>query len=83
LSCPRCNAQKWAFESAQEPESGKRCRLFNPRQDSWQEHFSWSADLRILGKTGVGRATADRLRMNAPDILATRRLLFELGIDVA
>jgi hypothetical protein len=39
--------------------------LFNPRQDSWKEHFAWAADrIRIVGQTPTGRATVALLDLN-------------------
>jgi len=39
--------------------------LFNPRQQSWADHFTWAVDgQRILGITLIGRATCDRLDLN-------------------
>jgi len=45
--------------------------LFYPRRDRWEEHFEWS-DFHIVGKTGVGRATAAVLDMNGDDRLDLR-----------
>lgn len=64
------------------PDDGQTVRLFNPRADLWAEHFRWSAaEWGILeGLTPIGRATIDRLRMNAPGLVNTRRLLAALGV---
>jgi HNH endonuclease len=82
LACPHCNAQKWAYTDETDPDTGEPSRLFNPRFDVWEEHFRWSAaEWGILeGRTPVGRATIIRLQMNAPDLVAVRRLLAALGV---
>lgn len=84
LACPRCNGHKWAFESAVDPESGNLQSLFNPRLDVWTEHFGWADDgsLRIVGKSGTGRASIARLNMNSVEVLKIRGFLAELGVEV-
>ncbi len=85
LACPRCNGHKWAFETGVDPETESESSLFNPRTDSWGDHFSWELDAglpTIIGKTPIGRATVVRLKMNAPEVLEIRQLLMSLGIDV-
>lgn len=40
-------------------------KLFNPRQQTWSRHFSWSEDgTQILGRTACGRATVIALQLN-------------------
>ena len=41
-------------------------RLFNPRIDTWNQHFRIQAG-RVVGLTPVGRTTVDVLNMNRPD----------------
>jgi len=83
LACPRCNGHKWAFESGTDPDTGSPAPLFNPRQQSWTEHFRWSEtdELVIEGLTPCGRASVERLKMNDPDIVGIRRVLTQLGIQ--
>jgi hypothetical protein len=82
LACPHCNAQKWAYTDGTDSDTGEPSRLFNPRIDAWEEHFHWSAaEWGILeGLTPTGRTTVSRLQMNAPDLVAVRRLLAALGV---
>jgi hypothetical protein len=51
--------------------TGTDSRLFNPRTDDWQEHFTMEGFV-IVGRTTVGRATVDALRMNRPLLVAIR-----------
>jgi len=83
LACPHCNARKWAHIDGEDPQSGQRVALFNPRTQRWEEHFQWSAQhpFEIVGISGHGRATIARLQMNHPDLISIRRLLAELGIQ--
>jgi len=80
LSCPLCNGAKSDRVDALDPETGVVVALFNPRIDTWSEHFSWSDNgVRIVGRTSIGRATVAALRMNDPDMLAARRMWVEAG----
>lgn len=83
LACPRCNGHKWAFEFSADPATGNPVALFNPRQQTWTEHFRWSEadELTIEGITPCGRATVERLRMNDAEIVGIRRVLVKLGIQ--
>jgi 5-methylcytosine-specific restriction endonuclease McrA len=66
LACFPCNNAKAAHVSGIDPETGEETPLFHPRKQRWEEHFEWSRDFtRIRGRTPVGRATVERLRMNA------------------
>jgi HNH endonuclease len=80
LACPACNAFKGHRISARDPESGQLLRLFNPREQSWDEHFLWvDSGSRIIGKTAVGRATAKALRLNRPLLVEARRSWVKAG----
>jgi hypothetical protein len=73
LACRPCNEFKATLTEAEDPLTGETVRLFNPRSQTWSEHFRWSADgTRVEGLTGVGRATVIALQMNREAVLATR-----------
>jgi 5-methylcytosine-specific restriction endonuclease McrA len=74
LACYRCNKYKGPNLSAFDPQTGKMARLFNPRRQRWSDHFV-ARGVLILGKTGMGRATVELLRMNAPRRQGLRREL--------
>jgi len=82
LACPHCNASKWAHTDGVDPVSGETVALFNPRTQSWTQHFRWSEQDACLigGISACGRATVNRLQLNHPDMLAIRRLLAALGM---
>ena len=73
LACFHCNRRKAGRVAAVDPATGETVALFNPRRQSWPEHFAWSADgLRIVGVTPEGRTTAEALAMNRERILSIR-----------
>lgn len=75
-SCFGCNAHKHAKTQALDPETGEKIALYNPRQQVWSEHFSWSDDFtQAIGKTPCGRATVEALRLNRSGVVNLRRLL--------
>jgi hypothetical protein len=78
LACWRCNRYKGTNLASIDPETGNREFLFNPRRDLWREHFAMDG-ARIVGITGIGRATAALLRFNNPDRVELRKLLIEEG----
>ncbi|HEX3531590.1 MAG TPA: HNH endonuclease [Thermoanaerobaculia bacterium] len=80
LACSACNGSKGHRISARDPESGQIVRLFNPREQSWEEHFFWAdSGCRIVGKTAVGRATAKELRLNRPLLVRARKVWIAAG----
>lgn len=80
LACRRCNEFKGAQTHAVDPHTKKNVPLFNPRQQSWRIHFTWSSDgTEILGLTAIGRATIAALRLNNREIVAARSLWVQAG----
>lgn len=79
-ACISCNGSKLHFQTGIEPDTGNEIQLFNPRTQTWQDHFRWSEDgIRILGITEIGRATINRLRMNRDAIIRARQRWVEAG----
>ena len=65
LACRECNLHKAKKVKASDPLTEKQVRLFDPRKQSWNEHFEYSPDqAEIIGKTACGRATVECLQMN-------------------
>ena len=65
LSCRLCNEKKGMLLEALDPDTGETVSLFNPRTQTWSDHFTWSEDgARIIPKTAIGRATVDVLSLN-------------------
>ncbi|MCC6606296.1 MAG: HNH endonuclease [Anaerolineae bacterium] len=82
LSCRACNLRKSNLVTAVDPTTETTTPLFNPRQHEWIEHFQpqQESPFRIIGKTEIGRATIEQLRMNAPLQLVARSQWIMLGI---
>lgn len=80
LSCGGCNSSKSSRIQGIDPISLLPTPFFNPRKDTWKEHFSWSDDfLEIIGLTPIGRATVETLRMNRPGLINIRKLTKLIG----
>ena len=80
-SCFGCNSHKHTKIQGIDPETGQKEPLYNPRQQVWTEHFSWSSDFtQVIGKTPCGRATVEALRLNRAGVVNLRRLLFTAGL---
>ena len=81
LACSNCNAHKAAQIEAVAPESNRIVPLFNPRRDTWSEHFAWSNDgTRVVGKSEIGRATIVALQMNNEAIVVARIFWVSYGL---
>lgn len=74
LACELCNQYKWTQTDSIDPETGEVMPLFNPRQQSWIEHFAWSEEgTQIIGQTAWGRATVAALKLNNSLAVIVRR----------
>ena len=69
LACPSCNLHKSNRITVPDPDTGTAVTLYNPRTQTWADHFAWEG-VRVVGRTSVGRATVAALDLNGP-----RRLL--------
>jgi hypothetical protein len=78
-ACSRCNSHKGTNLTAIDPDGTGIVPLFNPRKDSWQEHFKLDG-AHIRGLTAPGRATAWLLQMNAERRLELRFQLMAAGL---
>ncbi len=63
LACRNCNERRGnRFEIEID---GQIVRLFNPRADTWNDHFAWDQELtRIVATSAIGAATVQILDMN-------------------
>jgi len=79
LSCYWCNSYKGSdLSSVDWTAGGQIVPLFNPRQQTWTEHFRLDG-ARIQPLTSTGRVTVYLLRLNADERLDERDLLLALG----
>jgi hypothetical protein len=80
LACGLCNGYKGIQISAVDPESGLEVPLFNPRTQSWSEHFRWDeAGIFIIGLTAIGRATVEAMKLNNTLAVRVRRHWVSVG----
>jgi hypothetical protein len=74
LACRSCNLFKSHQTHGADTITGRRVRLFNPRQQRWRRHFRWSQDgVFIIGRTATGRATVVALHLNNMVAVTVRR----------
>jgi hypothetical protein len=81
LACRSCNLWKAAHLYGIDPESSAEVRLFHPREDLWDTHFTVDTETgEIQGQTPIGRATIVRLQMNHAAQRAARQQWIRLGL---
>jgi hypothetical protein len=76
--CLHCNAFKGPNIAGVSQATGDIVRLFHPRKDLWNEHFTWDGS-RLLSSTAIGRVTIAVLAINAPYRLEVRQMLIAEG----
>ncbi|MCC5618555.1 HNH endonuclease [Nostoc sp. CHAB 5836] len=80
LACELCNQYKWTQTEGLDSQSGKTVSLFNPRQQQWKAHFTWSTEgTEIVPITPCGRATVKALRLNNSLAVTVRKNWVQAG----
>lgn len=80
LACHTCNLYKSSQTHGRDPLTGRRIKLFNPRNQQWRHHFVWSDNgTHILGRTVCGRATVIALNLNNLISVTVRRNWVKAG----
>ncbi|MGB3787376.1 MAG: HNH endonuclease signature motif containing protein [Phormidesmis sp.] len=80
FACGGCNGHKYTKTEAVDDLSRSGVPLYNPRKQSWYDHFVWSPDLsKIVGITAIGRATVIALKVNRIGNANLRQLLLLIG----
>jgi len=80
LACFSCNQHKATRIAAFDPATGLSAPLFHPRQQNWDEHFTWDDTFTLMqGMTPTGRATIAALHLNRLGLVNLRRLLYQFG----
>jgi HNH endonuclease len=77
-ACTFCNQYKGSDIASIVQGTKVLVRLFNPRLDSWREHFMLEQN-HILPLTDVRRVTAQILRLNDTDRIFERQELHAVG----
>lgn len=76
LACFRCNRYKGPNVGFFDPLTGVLVPFFNPRTQSWKEHFSFEVAM-IEPLTAEARVTVKILRINDSERLDERQKLME------
>lgn len=79
LSCPHCNWNKGSNFASIDPETGQFTPLFNPRNDTWSDHFQLD-HAKITPRSPVGRVTVLLLKFNSQERINERAILIEEGL---
>jgi hypothetical protein len=79
LACLKCNGFKGPNVAALDPITGEATKLFNPRQQQWEDHFQINLDARLTGITPEGRATINVFRINEESRVKHRQMAMMLG----
>jgi hypothetical protein len=78
LGCFFCNSYKGPNIAAINPQTGRIVRLFNPRKDRWNRHFTWNGPI-LVGRTHTGRVTITLLEINRDEAVDLRQYLILEG----
>ncbi len=78
LACLHCNRHKGADFASFDPETNIITTLYNPREQSWQEHFKLDG-AKILPISAEGRVTVFVLKLNDALRLRSRQALLAIG----
>jgi hypothetical protein len=78
FTCRPCNRNKGSDIASIVEGSDDVIRLFNPRRDKWNDHFTLIG-VEILGRTPIGKATARLLAFNEPIRLQERQAMIDAG----
>jgi hypothetical protein len=71
LTCVDCNLSKGSNIAGIDPATGAMTEIFHPGRQKWDAHFEWHG-IYIVGKTAIGRATVEVLRLNSEEQLQLR-----------
>ncbi len=74
FACTFCNRSKGSDIGSIAPSSGEFTRFYNPRVDSWHDHFELK-DAIISPRTPVGETTVRILKFNTPERIMERDAL--------
>jgi hypothetical protein len=81
LSCSLCNQAKGSDIASIDSETGDVIRLYNPRQDRWQENFQIEESNGVIYPlTAIGRVTVQLLKINRSACLPYRQMLAQAKI---
>jgi hypothetical protein len=80
-ACFLCNRLKSNKFKVYDRPTNNWIPLFNPRKNSWDEHFVWDSNAtHIIGITPVGRCTIKELKLNREKLIEYRNCLIPFGL---
>jgi hypothetical protein len=80
FSCYWCNSHKGSDIASIDRQQGEQLSwLFNPRKQSWDDHFRLD-DGKLIPLTAEGRVTVTLFQLNQPALIFERQMLIERGI---
>lgn len=80
LACQGCNNAKYIKTEVIDPLTVKKVPVYNPRKDTWEDHFVWSGDFtEIVGLSPIGRAAIEALKLNRESLVNLRSALIVVG----
>jgi hypothetical protein len=79
FACMPCNRYKGTDVGSISHASKQLTRFYNPRTDTWSEHFRLRHDGVIAPLTEIGEVTVSIFRSNDEERLVERKMLIELG----
>jgi hypothetical protein len=80
LACSICNFHKGSDIATRLLPEPELIRFFNPRTDTWADHFKLEESGLIIAKTSIGEATIKIFKFNHPDSLIERKELLRKGL---
>lgn len=83
LACRLCNLSKGSSIAAWHEFQDALIRLYNPRKDRWNQHFTLRPSGLIVARTEIGQGTIKVLNLNDLNRVQARSALIEAGIMVA
>ncbi|WP_353482803.1 HNH endonuclease signature motif containing protein [Haliscomenobacter sp.] len=79
-TCPTCNNAKGSDIATILENENELIRFFNPRRDTWDDHFEVSIQGEINPKTEIATATIKILKLNEINRILERVDLIEAGL---
>ena len=80
FACAFCNRAKGTDIASLVPGALTLVRLFNPRTDSWDDHFQLDAESLVIEPlTDIGTVTAQLLCLNEIERVLERQALARIG----
>jgi hypothetical protein len=80
LACRLCNLSKGSCIAAWHEYKDSLVRLYNPRKDSWGQHFQFRPSGLIVARTEIGLGTIKVLNLNDLNRVQARGVFVEAGI---